>query len=136
MVFPFLDVRQLRKDPMNLLTRRERILLTSLAQGRTNKELAADLGISVNTVKFHLRNLFEKLSVNNRAQAIAFYYSSTSGRTDRDFDSRRDMVQGLTTGRVRSAVLRRQNSALDKSFNPSFCSPPCVHRTKDRVDRS
>jgi len=87
MVFPFLDVRQLRQDPMNLLTRRERILLTSLAQGRTNKELAADLGISVNTVKFHLRNLFEKLSVNNRAQAIAFYYSSTSGRSDRDFDS-------------------------------------------------
>ena len=72
MVFPFLDVRKLRQDPMSVLTRRERVLLTSLAQGRTNKELAADLNISLNTVKFHLRNLFEKLSVNNRAQAIAF----------------------------------------------------------------
>jgi two-component system nitrate/nitrite response regulator NarP len=30
----------------------------------------------VNTVKFHLSNLFEKLSVRNRAQAIAFYYAS------------------------------------------------------------
>ena len=80
MVFPFLDVRDLRRDPMSSLTRRERILLTSLSQGRTNKELATDLGISVNTVKFHLRNLFEKLEINNRAQAIAFYYSSLSGQ--------------------------------------------------------
>lgn len=79
MVFPFLDVRQLRRDPMSVLTRRERALLTSLAQGRTNKELAADLGISINTVKFHLRNLFDKLSVSNRAQAIAFYYSTVAG---------------------------------------------------------
>ncbi len=79
MVFPFLDVRQLRRDPMSVLTRRERVLLTSLAQGRTNKELAVDLGISINTVKFHLRNLFDKLSVTNRAQAIAFYYSTVSG---------------------------------------------------------
>ena len=79
MVFPFLDVRQLRRDPMSVLTRRERVLLTSLAQGRTNKELATDLGISINTVKFHLRNLFDKLAVTNRAQAIAFYYSTVSG---------------------------------------------------------
>jgi len=80
MVFPFLDVRELRQDPMSSLTRRERLLLTSLAQGRSNKELALDLGISVNTVKFHLRNLFEKLEINSRAQAIAFYYSSVSGQ--------------------------------------------------------
>lgn len=79
MVFPFLDVRELRQDPLYSLTERERTLLTALAQGRTNKQLAHDLGISINTVKFHLRNLFEKLSVNNRAQAIAFYYSSIVG---------------------------------------------------------
>ena len=87
MVFPFLDVRQLRRDPMSVLTRRERTLLTSLAQGRTNKELAADLGISINTVKFHLRNLFDKLSVSNRAQAIAFYYSTVAGPVFDDDDT-------------------------------------------------
>jgi DNA-binding CsgD family transcriptional regulator len=32
--------------------------------------------ISVNTVKFHLRNLYEKLGFTNRSQAIAFYYSN------------------------------------------------------------
>lgn len=88
MVFPFLDVRQLRRDPMSALTRRERVLLTSLAQGRTNKELAGDLGISVNTVKFHLRNLFDKLSVSNRAQAIAFYYSTVAGPASYGEDAR------------------------------------------------
>jgi len=75
MVFPFLDVRDLQ-DPLQTLTRTERALLGSLSVGRTNKELASDHGITVNTVKFHLRNLYEKLSVNNRAQAIAFYYSA------------------------------------------------------------
>lgn len=77
MVFPYLDVRQLH-DPLQSLTRTEKLLLASLALGRTNKELAADHGISINTVKFHLRNLYEKLEVNNRAQAIAFFYSSAN----------------------------------------------------------
>jgi two-component system, NarL family, nitrate/nitrite response regulator NarP len=76
MVFPYLDVRSLKRDPREQLTERERTMLSALAQGRTNIELAAELGISVNTVKFHLRNLNEKLGFKNRSQAIAFFYSS------------------------------------------------------------
>ena len=76
MVFPFLDVRELQADPILQLTRRERALLEALSKGLTNRELARDFEISDNTVKFHLSNLFEKLGVKNRAQAIAFYYSS------------------------------------------------------------
>lgn len=64
-----------RQPPMAALTRRERELLTSLAGGATNNQLADDLGVSVNTVKFHLRNLYEKLEVRNRAQAVAMYLS-------------------------------------------------------------
>ncbi len=75
MIFPFLDVRDLQSDPIHQLTRRERALLDALATGLTNKELARDFGISANTVKFHLSNLFEKLGVTSRAQAIAFYYA-------------------------------------------------------------
>ena len=78
MVFPFLDVRELQSDPASTLTRRERALLAALSKGMTNKELAAEFDITVNTVKFHLRNLFDKLSVRNRAQAIAFYYASNA----------------------------------------------------------
>ena len=74
MVFPFLDVRDLAADPISSLTRRERSLLEALSQGSTNRVLAHQFGISENTVKFHLTNLFEKLEVTNRAQAIAFYF--------------------------------------------------------------
>lgn len=76
MVFPFLDVRELQKDPIHTLSRRERTMLEALSTGLTNRELSKTLGISTNTVKFHLSNLYEKLSVKNRAQAIAFFYSN------------------------------------------------------------
>ena len=75
MVFPYLDIRELQADPLFLLTKRERSMLQALSEGHTNKELAEHFSVSVNTVKFHLSNLFEKLEVRNRAQAIAFYYS-------------------------------------------------------------
>lgn len=80
MVFPFLDVRSLQQDPIEQLSRRERALLEALSQGRSNRELARDLGISTNTVKFHLSNLFEKLSVRNRTQAVAFFYAHRAAR--------------------------------------------------------
>ena len=76
MVFPFLDVRDLQRDPIHQLSRKERAMLEALSKGLTNRELSKELGVTVNTVKFHLSNLYEKLSVKNRAQAIAFYYSS------------------------------------------------------------
>ncbi|WP_102106573.1 response regulator transcription factor [Oceaniglobus roseus] len=76
MVFPFLDVRELQNDPIHQLSRKERVMLEALSKGLTNRELSRDLEISTNTVKFHLSNLYDKLGVKNRAQAIAFYYSS------------------------------------------------------------
>jgi len=75
MVFPFLDIRGLKRDHREELTGREKAMLAALARGRSNIELAGELGISINTVKFHLRNLYEKLGLRNRSQAIAFHYS-------------------------------------------------------------
>jgi DNA-binding CsgD family transcriptional regulator len=55
------------------LTRRERDLLKLLSRGVTaNRQLAAALGVSENTVKYHLRNVLAKLGVHRRAEAIAF----------------------------------------------------------------
>ncbi|WP_299989869.1 response regulator transcription factor [uncultured Ruegeria sp.] len=76
MVFPFIDVRKMQSDPIHTLSRKERIILEALAKGLSNRDLSKDLQISTNTVKFHLSNIYEKLSVKNRAQAIAFFYSS------------------------------------------------------------
>jgi two-component system nitrate/nitrite response regulator NarP len=60
--------------------RRNRELLAALARGLNNKAQANELGISVNTVKFHLRNLYEKLSLTSRAQTIAFYHLSGAAK--------------------------------------------------------
>src|SRR5204863_9605160 len=54
-----------------LLTSREREILGLLADGMGNKQIAARLGISVNTVKTHLELLFDKLDVSSRAEAVA-----------------------------------------------------------------
>lgn len=64
-----------RQPQAESLTKRERELLSSLSNGATNSQLADELGVSVNTVKFHLRNLYEKLGVRNRAQAVAMFLS-------------------------------------------------------------
>jgi two-component system, NarL family, nitrate/nitrite response regulator NarL len=76
MVFPFLDVSGIHDDPLEALSPRERELLGELGSGRTNAELARSLGVSVNTVKFHLRNLFDKLQVRSRAQAVQLWHES------------------------------------------------------------
>ena len=76
MVFPYVDVRTLDPDPFARLTRRERELLTLLRTGRSAGSIAGDLGISVNTVKYHLKNLYGKLGVRNRTQAVNAYLSA------------------------------------------------------------
>ncbi|HYD68719.1 response regulator transcription factor [Azospirillum sp.] len=75
MAFPFIDVHSLNDNPLDTLTARERVLLDTLASGRTNAQLARELGISVHTVKFHLKNLYDKLGIGTRAQAVAMTLS-------------------------------------------------------------
>lgn len=66
--------RSRREDPSrDPLTEREQEVLQCLVDGLTsNRALAERLGVSENTVKFHIRNILEKLHLNNRAQAVAF----------------------------------------------------------------
>jgi DNA-binding NarL/FixJ family response regulator len=55
------------------LTPREQEVLELLVQGATsNRELAARLVVSENTVKYHLRNILGKLHLRNRAQVVAY----------------------------------------------------------------
>ena len=54
-----------------VLTPREREILALLADGFGNKQIASRLGIATNTVKTHLRNIYEKLGVSERAAAVA-----------------------------------------------------------------
>lgn len=52
------------------LTERENILLQSLARGLRYKEIAEELGISVETVRTHIRNIYQKLQVQSRTEAL------------------------------------------------------------------
>ncbi|MFT4102787.1 MAG: LuxR C-terminal-related transcriptional regulator [Burkholderiaceae bacterium] len=53
------------------LSDRERHVLRLLCEGASNRELASQLAVSENTVKFHLKNLYGKLGVSSRAKAIS-----------------------------------------------------------------
>jgi DNA-binding CsgD family transcriptional regulator len=52
------------------LTERENEVLGLLARGMSNKQIAAMLGISEHTVKFHVSSIYTKLNVTNRAEAV------------------------------------------------------------------
>ena len=65
--------------PIEPLTAREEEVLTTVARGRTNAEIAEELHISLSTVKAHLASLMNKLAARNRVE-IAMWASET-GRT-------------------------------------------------------
>ena len=58
--------------PSQVLTEREREVLSLVAQGRTNREIGQALFLSENTIKYHLKSILAKLHLNNRAEAVAF----------------------------------------------------------------
>jgi DNA-binding NarL/FixJ family response regulator len=69
-------VREIRargaEDSYDLLTPREREVLQLLAQGKSNKEIAADLNLSPYTIETHRRNLQEKLNLHSFADLILY----------------------------------------------------------------
>ena len=57
-------------DGSDLLTEREKEILKSLAKGLIYKEIASELNIKLETVRSHVRNIYEKLQVQSRTEAI------------------------------------------------------------------
>ena len=62
------------RTPVAGLTARELEVLRLVAAGKSNREIAADLYLSVKTVSRHLSNIFYKINVSSRAAATAFAY--------------------------------------------------------------
>ena len=65
------DRVEMRHEALAALTPRQGDLVRLLAQRRTNRQLAQDLGLAEGTVRKHLENLCRRLGVNSRAEALA-----------------------------------------------------------------
>ena len=64
--------RDVEKDKIDFLTKRELEVLIQVASGMSNKEIALNLDISERTVKIHISNIFKKIDVSDRTQAAVF----------------------------------------------------------------
>jgi len=65
--------QETKKQDPRALTEREREVLELMVRGTTsNRQLAADLGVTENTVKFHMRNILDKLHLHSRAEVVAY----------------------------------------------------------------
>ena len=70
------------QDDMQTLTVQQRKILKLLALGRSNVEVAEQLEIAESTVKAHLTEIYQRLNVKNRTQAIVFYLNWASQTQD------------------------------------------------------
>lgn len=66
------DYRKHVTDPVDLLTTREREVLQMIAEGKTNKEIAAALQLSVYTVEAHRGRIMEKLNLHSAGELVRF----------------------------------------------------------------
>jgi DNA-binding NarL/FixJ family response regulator len=67
-------------QPIEALTGREEQILATVARGRTNSEIAADLHISLSTVKTHIASLMAKLGARNRVEIAIWAYETNRVR--------------------------------------------------------
>lgn len=73
-VVQFVAAQHHRRPSVDLLTDREREVLTLLAKGGAYKQIAADLSIHIDTVRNHIRSIYDKLQVHSRTEAVVKYF--------------------------------------------------------------
>ena len=69
-------------NKLDLLSAQERRVVALVAEGKTNKEIGLEMGLSDKTVKNYLSNAMEKLNLNRRARAAAFFITQTRPTSD------------------------------------------------------
>lgn len=76
--FRQVSVVEAKKPSLNVLTEREMGILQNLATGHSPKDIANDLGLSYETVRAHLKKIYQKLHVKTREAAVGLYVIESS----------------------------------------------------------
>ena len=132
------------RQALRLLTLRERDILQRIVSGNSNKEIAAELGVSANTIAVHVKNIYRKINVHSRKEAVTAVTSATrdiahanaepirmSGFSLRRGGSARQYVLALDQGTTRSSAIvfdkkGRPVSFAQKKVNQAYPRPGWV----------
>lgn len=91
----------------NTLTLRETEILALIAEGKSNKEIAAELFISVNTVKVHVSNIFQKIEVSSRTEATLYAIERSFIQSPRPIILNNG-TESIVEGKLKSPFLAKQ----------------------------
>lgn len=126
------QIRALNARGADLLSKRERDVVTSLAAGLSNREIGARLGLSEHTIKNHLLRVFEKLGVSTRVELLSLTLTQEAQRspirsfvvdlfdverteTPADIAAYRDAAErGLNRAQVKMAELHVRGAGVEK----------------------
>jgi DNA-binding CsgD family transcriptional regulator/uncharacterized membrane protein (UPF0127 family) len=119
------------------LSPREREIFRELSKGATNPEIAERLGVSVHTVKSHVKRILLKLDASNRTAAVAWYFAHAEPRQDGVSDDesphRRSQVEPAQalTGAQRRALGKRASQDSQRALVLAMGREVCLAEVAD-----
>ena len=121
------------KGPLTALTEREQEILRLLAQGRSDRDIAEGLVLTVGTVKWYNRQIYNKLNVNNRTEAATF--GQQMGLLDKGTPAQpariaHNLPAQLTTFVGRRQALAQLGELLRTSRLVTLSGPPGAGKTR------
>ena len=106
------------------ISERERDILRLVAMGATNQQIANQLNISINTVKVHLRNIFEKIGAASRTEATVFAIRQGLVQLDRAPEAALPATVGTLPGDAGTVAPIDSPPALPETFPAANTSTP------------
>lgn len=108
-------------DAYSILSNREQEVAALLLQGKSNKQIAAALHITQNTVEFHLKNIYSKLQVSSRTELMLKLGNSVVAGSDQSADNR-TAPEALSWWNSMRATFERWRKELN--MDPAISSAP------------